>query len=127
METARVTFKTLIQDSQDFGSDNDHMISRVFFDLEVGGRRYDDLHVDLKQIVGSSIESDPIEVGRVIGYSGPMNYEMFRDEAEKYFRSLIGSSGAGIHIQGASNIRMRNNTFEASCTVELPVTRDGGW
>ena len=127
MQIATVTFKKLIQDSQDYGSDDDHMVSRAFFDLEIGGKKLENLHVDLKQTVGSDIESGSIEVGHVHGYSGPGNYEVFRREVESYFRSLVGSSGSGIHIQGASNIRMRNNTFVREHTVQFPVSQNGGW
>lgn len=31
IETARITFHKLIQDSQDYGSDDEHMVSRAFF------------------------------------------------------------------------------------------------
>ncbi|HEX7708374.1 MAG TPA: hypothetical protein VF701_18070 [Thermoanaerobaculia bacterium] len=127
MEQARITFTKLIQDSQDLGSDDDHMISRVFFDLEYRGKTYSGLHVDLKQSVGGNIESDPLEVGKVGGYSGPGNYVAFRDAVEQYFRSLVGSGGHGIRITGGTNIRMRNNTFNQRMVVEFPVTAQGGW
>jgi hypothetical protein len=127
MERAKVTFKKLIQDSQDFGSDDDHMISRIFFDLEYRGQTHRDLQVDVKQTVGSDIERDPIEVGHTEGYSGPGNYTAFRGETEKYFRSLVGASASGIRISGGSNIRMRNNTFSRPHSVEFEVTPQGGW
>jgi hypothetical protein len=38
------------------------MVSRVFFTLDIDGRRYTDLFVDVKQTVGSSFEAGPIEV-----------------------------------------------------------------
>ena len=34
MKKARVTFRKCIQDSQEYGSNNEYMVSRVFFDLE---------------------------------------------------------------------------------------------
>ena len=109
--TAKVTFMRCIQDSQDYGSDDEHMVSRVFFDLKVGGKVYPGLHADLKQVVGSSYETGDIEVGRPEGYRGPFNHMAFRDAAERYFRSLVGSTASGIRIQGGGKIRMRNNTF----------------
>ena|SRR5438132_3779599 len=127
MQKAKVTFKKLIQDSQDFGSNDDHMVSRIFFDLEYGGKVHRDLQVDIKQSVGGNIERDPIEVGRTKGYSGPGNYAVFRTEAEKYFRSTVGAAGSGIRISGGSNIRMRNNTFSRPHTIEFEVTPQGGW
>ena len=45
MPTARVTFQKIIQDSlnyQSFSKNDDYMVSRIFFSLEVGGGVYDD-------------------------------------------------------------------------------------
>lgn len=127
MGTAKITFYKCIQDSQDYGSDNEHMVSRVFFTLQIGDRKFD-LHADIKQAVGSGYEMGPIEVGQPEGYSGPFNYECFRDAAEKYYRSLVGSTGRGINIQGGANIRMRNNTFIQKMSVECEVVEgSAGW
>src|SRR5882672_7037844 len=115
---AIVTFTKCIQDSQDYGSDDEHMASRIFFDLEVDGQPRLGLHVDVKQVVGSSYETGDIEVGRPVGYRGPFNYIAFRDAVERYFRSLVGSAGSGIRITGGSNIRMRNNTFDSDARSE---------
>ena len=125
MPTARVVFNKCIQDSQDYGSDDEHMVSRIFFTIELGGRRYDGLHVDVKQTVGSSYENGPIEVGspKGAGYNGPFNHEAFRAAVEKYYRGLVGSTGTAIHIGGgAKNIRMRNNTFQRQEIVEFDVS-----
>lgn len=124
---AVVTFTRCVQDSQEFSSDDEHMVSRIFFELEVDGRAHPGLHVDVKQVVGSSYETGSIEVGRPVGgYRGPFNYLAFRDAVERYFRSLIGSSGSGIRIMGGSNIRMRNNTFDAPRVETFDVDQSGG-
>lgn len=131
MTKARVTFNKCIQDSQDYGSDEEHMVSRVFFTLELGDRRYDGLYVDVKQTVGSSYEDGPIEVSSPKGtsYRGPFNYDAFAAAVEKYYRTLVGSTARGIRIgSGARNIRMRNNTFQRQEVVEFEVTgTDVSW
>ena len=130
MARARVIFHECIQDSQDYGSDDEHMVSRVFFSLEVGGQRYDGLYVDIKQAVGSSYETGPIEVGSPRGakYRGPFSHQAFSDGVEKYYRSLVGSKGKGIRISGATNIRMRNNRFVQPMTIEFEVSgADVAW
>ncbi len=126
---ATVTLTRCVQDSQDYGSNDEHMVSRVFFDLEVDGRSYPGLHADLKQVVGSNYETGDIEVGKPEGYRGPFNYIAFRDAAERYFRGLVGSAGSGIRIQGATNIRMRNNTFDFRRVevFEIDGSSSGGW
>jgi hypothetical protein len=98
----------MIQDSQEFGSDDEHMVSRVFFTLWLDDKSYPDLSANVKQTVGSSFEDAPLEVSKPTGYSGPFNYDAFRTAAEKYYRSCIGSSGIAMRVGEAKNIRMQN-------------------
>jgi hypothetical protein len=101
------------------------MVSRLFFSLEIAGRRYDGLYTDVKQTVGSSYETGPIEVSppRGASYRGPFNHAAFRDAAEGYYRSLVGSAGSGIRVSsGALNVRMRNNTFERENVIEFEAS-----
>jgi len=122
MGNARVTFHQLIQDSQEYGSDDEHMVSRVFFSLQVDGGSYPILHVDVKQTVGAEFENAPLEVGPPHGYNGPFNHEEFRNAVEEYYRGLVGSQGSAIRIKGgAGPIRMYNNRFASESVVEFPV------
>ena len=133
LNKGKITFHKIIQDSQEFGSDNEseawveHMVSRAFFTFEVGGNVYPNLIVHLKHTVGSSYETGLLEVGSPVGYSGPFNLQEFRNAAEKYYRSLVGRGGAGINIQGPSNVRMRNNVLEKEMVFEFSVSKEGGW
>jgi hypothetical protein len=97
------------------------MISRIFFDLEIGGRKYSDLYVDLKQTPGADYETAPLEVGPPHGYDGVFNHHEFRREVEEYYRQSFGSRGSGIRISGGSNIRMFNNTFACSKVIEFKI------
>ena len=124
MPRARVTFHKLIQDSQDYGSNDEHMVSRVFFTLEVEGTSYEELYVDIKQPVGSDFEKGPLEVSHPQRYSGPFNHQAFQKAVEAYYRGLVGASGSGIRIQGGGNIRMRNNTFVRETQVEFDVSKE---
>lgn len=112
MQKAKVTFHKCIQDSQEYGSNDEYMVSRIFFDIEIGEQTHPNLYVDIKQTVGGSFETFSLEVSTPYGYKGPLNYNAFRDAAENDYRSFVGSHGSGIHIGGgASNIRMYNNTI----------------
>jgi len=42
-----------LQDAQDLGRNDEFMVSRVYFSLEVDGIIYNDLYADVKQTVGS--------------------------------------------------------------------------
>jgi len=123
MARAKVKLQRLVQDSQEYGSDDDHTVSRVFFDPEMDGKKYQGLHCDVKQIVGSSFETEPLEVSAPGGYKGPFNHQAFQKIIEHYYRSRVGSQGRGIRIAGGSNIRMQNTTSvqpsEATCEVQV--------
>lgn len=130
MGVATVTFRKCIQDSQEFGSDDEHMVSRIFFDLDLNDQVYRDLYVDAKQTVGGNFEDTPLEISAPRGYTGPFNHQAFRDAVETYYRSLVGSGGRGIHFGGdASNIRMQNNTFIRESQVQFDVSASDadGW
>ncbi len=124
---AKVTFRQVIQDSQDYGSDDQHMVSRIFFDLDIAGQHHEGLHVDVKQTVGSDYETSPLEMGAPHGYRGPFNHEAFREAAEKYYHSQVGSSASGIRIAPGAKVRMRNNRFVATAVVEFDVIQQGGF
>jgi hypothetical protein len=105
-------FHKLLQDSQDLGSNDDYMVSRVFFTLEVDGKNVGDYTAILKQAVGSDFNDANIEVGPPTNYDGPFNHQGFSRVAQHYFNTTIGAHGAGIRIEGpVREIRMRNNAF----------------
>jgi len=122
----KVIFRKCIQDSQEYGSDDEHMVSRVFFDFQIGDKIYENLYVDVKQTVGSNFESAPLEVGVPQNYKGPFNYSAFREAVEKYYRGLVGKQGVGIHIEGGRNIRMQNNVLLRKEVVEFDVEESQG-
>ena len=118
--SSAVTFQKLIQDSQTFGSDDAHMVSRIFFTLEIDGNTFPDLYADIKQTVGTDYETASLEVGAPHGYTGAFNHEVFSPAAERYYRDSIGSHGRMIRISEGSNVRMMNNTFVMPRRVEFP-------
>jgi hypothetical protein len=126
MANIRLTFLGCLQNSQELGSTDEHMISRLYFDFEVNGHEYTGFHCDIKQIVGAQFESEsPLEVGPPTGgrYRGPFNYEAFRAEAESYYRGLVGAQGRAIRIgPGAKGIGMYNNRLSFRKVVEFPVS-----
>src|SRR4030042_1205281 len=55
----KVSFTKCIQNSQDYGSTDEHMVSRLFFDLAIGDKRHSGLCVDIKQAVVGDFEKAP--------------------------------------------------------------------
>jgi len=119
MPKFKVTIHKAIQDSQDFGSSDEHMVSRVFFSLAVDGNPAGDFFADLKQTVGSKFNSSDIEVSIPHGYDGPFDHVRFSDAARDYFSRAFGPGASGFNFGGSSNIRMRNNRFEKDREYEF--------
>ena len=126
MPKAKISLKKLIQDSQEFGSTDEHMISRVFFDLEIEGVVHRDLYTNIKQVVGSPINAEALEVSHPVGYQGPFNFLAFSKIISDYFISLVGQKGNGIHIEAGQNIRMTNNHFQVPLITEFETNNPGG-
>jgi uncharacterized protein YktA (UPF0223 family) len=135
MAKIKITFHKCIQDSQEYGSDDEHMVSRIFFSIEVTKEQdseveveeYDDLYADIKQVIGGKFERSPIEVSFPYlssgePYSGVTDYQAFRNAAEDYFRGLVGTKASGIHIEGVSNIRMSNNLLMKEHSVDFEAS-----
>ena len=121
-----VTLIKCVQDSQEFGSNDEHMVSRVSFRIGRQGEPAQDGFADVKQTVGSSYASGPLEVGRPQGYRGPVDYGHFQREVEAYYRSLVGPTASGVKVPGAVTARMRNNTFNKRHTFVMEAEDTGG-
>jgi hypothetical protein len=128
--TVAIDFTRLLQDSQEAGSTDEHMVSRVYFDLSIGDRKEGSFYVDVKQTVGAPMSADAIEVSPIRGYKGPMSYDAFAREVRAYFLACVGPTASGIRISpGAANIRMRNNVFamRRRVLIDVPDQREGSW
>ncbi len=92
---AKVAFRKCIHDSLEYGSDDKHVVSRVFFVIEIQDKRYSDLYVDIKHAAGSELESEQLEVGEPVGYEGSIDSKAFQNAVKKYYRNLVVSKGSG--------------------------------
>jgi len=117
MPTVTIHFRELVQDSQNYGSDDQHMVSRVFFDLQVGDKRYPRAHANIRQKVGA-VATDPIEVSAPAGYTGPFDRERFQVEVEQYFRGVIGKDKPG---RSGKSLRIRDCRYRKEVTVSFEI------
>lgn len=121
---ARVTFLAIIQDLQDFHmavKDDDQMVSRLFFSLDIDGKHYDQLTVEVAQPMGTDYEAEPITVAPLDRelYNGPWNPGAFSDAAEKCYRQALSKAvRVGPGVQG---LRMRDNHFDIKAVFEFDV------
>lgn len=118
---AKAIFNKLMQDSQEYGSDNEHMVSRAYFDLEIDGKKYPNLFVDIKQTVGSKLSDENIEVSSPTGYKGKFNYDDFRKGAVNYYRKCFGPQGAIRVGENVKGLRMYNNIIEVVMVHEFEI------
>src|SRR5690554_6819331 len=101
-----IHFTGCLLDSQILGASNEHVIAKLFFIIK--DKPYECL---IRQPHGSdhSFEEDPIEVEAPDRLKGKIDYGAFREVAEQYYRSLIGSTGRIFHIDNrSSNISIKN-------------------
>jgi hypothetical protein len=124
-----LVFQQCIQDSQEYGSTDEHMVSGVYFDVVRGDRVLAQTHATIKQTVGTSFEAEPLEVTFPPGTKLPVRYTDARTAAEDYYRRLIGRSGQMIRVEDGTNLRMYNNTMVSTWAVELDEVNPliAGW
>jgi hypothetical protein len=123
MPLVRINISHCIQDSQEYGSTDEHMVSRVFHRITVDGVPKGDSHCDIKQIVGATYSSEDMEVGLPYNHQGPFNHQVYTDEIKGYFSRLVNSSGATISLGKAQKVRMRNNRFDIPYQFEFQAGR----
>jgi hypothetical protein len=108
MPTGTIEFKCIrinLKRISTFEPDERQIDSLIEFDLKIGDERLKDLRAEVRQLNGTDFQSQPLEVGNIIGYNGPWNYEEFRNFCERYYRDVIGSSGMGRAIhRGERNL-----------------------
>ncbi len=111
MATGTIEFKCIrinVKRISTFEPDENQIDSLIEFDLTIGDELLRDLRAEVRQLNGTDFQSQPLEVGNIIGYNGPVNYEEFRMLCQRYYRDVIGSSGLGLSIKrGKRNLIVR--------------------
>jgi hypothetical protein len=118
---ATVRFSHLILDSPELGSDGEHIVSRVFFSLELDGETLPGLHANIKQTVRAAFEGGPLTVLKPAGYHGPFNHAAFSAASESRYRECIGKSIMMFRVNGAKGVRLRNGTFQVPYETTFEV------
>jgi hypothetical protein len=137
---AEILFEECLINHQRLGSGKDKVVSRVHFSMNVAGRSYEGLYVDVLQPQGTNYESEPFEVVRVHDangpFEGPMSHNALCEEVERFYRTAVGSTARGYGIDpAAKNVTLRNCSYRVnppmrcSIKVEDPESGSGpgGW
>ena len=85
MGTATVTFRRCVQNAE---NDDKHIVSQIYFDLDLDGQRHTDICLDVKQPIG---KLSPLEVSIPHGYTGPGDFTELREAAAAYYRKIVGN------------------------------------
>lgn len=112
MKKAKIIFFKCIYDSQEFGSDDEYLVSRVFFNLEYDGIASDSF-AQVKQPAGSSCNEKFIEVSFPDRIPDYFNLDNLTDAVKAYYMRLVGARGCFIKV-GDSSISARIQTMNKS-------------
>ena len=129
MPTGTIEFKCIRVNTQrisTFAPDESHIGSLIEFDLKIGDERLRDLNAEIRQLNGTDFQSQPLEVGNVIGYNGPWNYEEFREFCGRYYRDVIGSSGMGLTINRGERNLIERVAIRLYRREEINLPSSGG-
>ncbi len=106
--------------SPECGGDDDHVGSRVYFDLEIEGQRHPNLYADVKQPIGLGSEEQFLGVTEPHGYAGPFNLLVFQGLVEFYYRHVIGAQSLMFGTK-ATDMRFVGYVLEQEMRVEFEV------
>ena len=120
MLTASVTFRKCLVNSVEYGSDDRHVGSRVFFDLTIDNQRFVDLSVDVRQRVDTGAEHEPLSISSHRGYSGPFNCPVFGRCLEFYYRHVLGAHALVLGGRGPA-LLLDRYPLEREMSVQFEV------
>lgn len=120
MAVATITFRRCFVNDREHGSEEDHVGSRVFFDLNIDGREFVNVYVDVKQVAREGTEYEPLIVTHPQGYDGPFNVQVFQSLVEFYYRQAVGGTWGMTDVQGL-DMRLKDWVIEQDVCVQFEV------
>ncbi|WP_125917215.1 hypothetical protein [Hymenobacter coccineus] len=126
-----IMFTSCTINSQEYGSNNEHMVSRVNFIIKPGDDFFDEhrrsISCTVCQAYGENytFETSPLEVENPPELVRKINYSEFQFSVERYFRSVLGNNGGGFRLNNAHDIAMRNMTFDIEGLAVIHAAESG--
>lgn len=116
----KVMFHRVVQDASEFGSTETLSVSRVYFDLEVDGEKFNDLYVKVEEAVGSSTHTNKeITVGRLVDAPASIDQAALERAVCNYYQSLVSSAGFGKHLAKDKGFRTFGDELKMEQVIEL--------
>jgi hypothetical protein len=130
----RATFTGFEIESQTVQSSDpaqDHLVARVYLDLEVDGTGHTGVCVEGRQPYGTNYSTEPIEVRLApdSAYRGPFPLLGFSDELERYYRAHVGPNGRLLSFDDGFSVQVQDTAMASIAGpyhFEL-VDVAGGW
>lgn len=120
MPVATITFRRCLVNASACESDEDHVGSRVFFDLNIEGQAFGNVYVDVRQVIREGAEHEPLVVTPPQGYDGPFNFRVFQGLVAFYYRQAVGGTWGMGGMQGLGR-RLKDWAIEQEMRVEFEV------
>jgi len=130
MRNMEIVFKKYCCESQKINSDDEHLDAKVVFSAKINDEIQDNLESKVKLTVGGAyeegIDEDEIRVLEVYlpdNFKKRLNYENFRNAAEKYIRSCIGSKGIAVKTEkGVKNTSLGKLEIMKNMQIDIPMS-----
>ena len=123
MATATVAFRKCVINSPEVDGDENHLASRIYFDLDIDEEGHANAYVDVRQSLVPGLEDEPLEISAIHGYEGPLNFEVFRGSVELYFRQATGGKGS-IFSTGGKFLPLTDWTIEQEMLIQFEVLKE---
>jgi len=107
-----VRVKYFVYNATEFGSNDEIIVSRIFYDMSVNGQKRGEFYSDLTHRV-ETLEPEAIEVTHPSGYTGPFNHAAFADKLIAYYQGIMSRS------LGASSMQRANQRIIMPVEVEV--------
>lgn len=118
MQRATATFKRLVTTSDALERNRGLIRSTVYFDLQIAGRKFTDIRVDVKQTIRKLFVDSPIKVSSPVACDGPIDHPALSRAVEAYYRHYFAPEHRAAAAQASLNTTVVHTrvtaTFEVS-------------
>ena len=125
MRRGRLEFTNLNYDSQELGSTEEQIVSRIFFDLYVRGDIHMGLFSDVRQVAGTNIDHASLEISLPPLLKDVINRQEFQDRVQENYREAVRSNGLGSQVSLDPPIRMHHKVVNYHKQVDIEILSDG--
>ena len=87
-----IRVKHCLYDATEFGSTEQVIVSRVFYEMSVNGKKRGEFSSDIIHRMGTAPDPESLEVTRPYGYTGPFDHAVFSHKLIAYYQEMLSRS-----------------------------------